>query len=96
MPHVLVQHEVKDYDSWRTHFDADSEGRTNAGISNWKVYQVANSPNNVWITMEVADVTVLEQMANNPDWKAKLEAAGVIGEPTWTVLNEAWAPVSSN
>ena len=93
---VIASHEVKDYDVWRPLFDADNERRTEAGLTNARVYRSAKNANDLWILFDCADVSVLEQMANDPEMKEKMEAAGVISEPVWTVLNEAHAPVTSN
>lgn len=77
MTHVLIRHEVEDFNKWKTVFDADADSRTETGMECFKVYQEEGSPNTVfaifkWDTLENAKAFI-----ENPELKEKMKEAGV-------------------
>jgi hypothetical protein len=80
MAHIIIQHQVDDYASWRPHFDADKGAREAAGARDVAVLQDADDPNSVWMVME-ADPSVVEPMMSDPERAAEMQAAGVISQP---------------
>ena len=90
MAYVLVQHEVKDYDAWRVGFDSVSELRAQYGEKSAQVFTNADNPNRItavfeWDTLEHADTYFF----NTPELKSAMQKAGVLGQPTVTMLNES-------
>lgn len=88
MAYVIANHKVKDYSSWRPLYDQDEERRTSAGIKTIKVFTAENDPNDVTMYWEVDNWDNVKQMMNDPELKEKMEAAGVISEPTVSYLND--------
>ncbi len=86
---IALNHKVQDFDAWRPHFDADIERRKTAGVNAEHVLRGADDPNNVYIYFEVDDPAGVNQMLDSPELAAKMEEAGVIGQPNVTVLNPA-------
>lgn len=86
---VIVNHQVKNYDAWRPFFDRDIQRRKEAGISSEEVYCSKEDPNNLYLIFTTTDVAAFEAMIKDPDLKAVMDEAGVISEPTATVLEEA-------
>ncbi len=89
MATVITTHKVRSYEEWRPYFDADSERRSSVGMTNETVYRSANDPNEVTIMWETDNPSVLDQMMSDPELKNKMEEAGVISEPNFSVLNRA-------
>lgn len=86
---LLVQHQVKDYETWKGEFDAFSDMRKSSGELGNKIYRDASNPNsltvvNTWDTHENA-----QKFAQSPELKAAMERAGVEGPPSVSFLNEA-------
>lgn len=81
---AIVQHKVRDYATWRPHFDAHEPSRTAAGLTNPRVYRGANDPNNVVLLFDVADIARARTFAASEDLKQAMQNAGVLGAPTIT------------
>lgn len=47
MKHVLIIHEVEDYDSWKVIFDEASEIRKKAGEQSYQVLKYESDPNKI-------------------------------------------------
>jgi hypothetical protein len=81
MPHVLVRHQVNDYEIWRQGFDAAGEMRKEAGELSFQLFNGSDNPLLVvglfeWKSLERAK-TFFEDLG----LKEAMVAAGVVGEP---------------
>jgi quinol monooxygenase YgiN len=47
MEHVLIIHEVEDYDAWKKIFDDAAPIRKNAGEQSYQVLKLDNNPNKI-------------------------------------------------
>ena len=47
MDHVLIIHEVEDYEAWKKIFDDAAEIRKNAGEQSYQVLKLDNNPNKI-------------------------------------------------
>ena len=87
--HILIRHEVRDFNAWKSVFDSAADMRHGAGETSAQVFRDADNPNQVtiingWDTAERA-----EAFLNNPDLANAMEQAGVISEPEVIFMNEA-------
>ena len=86
---LLIQHQVKDYASWKSVFDSVSDLRISNGELDHDIYRDSINPNkltvvNTWDSLENA-----QTFAQSPELKAAMERAGVEGPPSISFLNEA-------
>ncbi len=79
---LVVQHKVRDYTAWRPAYDAHESNRTEASITNGRVYRRAEDPNDLVLLFDVADVAKARTWAAGEDLRKAMENAGVAGEPT--------------
>ena len=86
MATIILSHDVKDFASWKPHYDADAPRRTKAGFKEIAVGTKSNDPKKVIVIWE-ADPAAVENMLKDPELKAKMEAAGVISAPEVTIVN---------
>ncbi len=86
MSTIILSHDVKDFASWKPHYDADSARRKDAGFKELAVGTQSDNPNKVFMIWE-GDPGVLDQMLQDPELKEKMEAAGVISPPEVTIIN---------
>ena len=86
MATIILSHDVKDYASWKPHYDADAARRQNAGFKEIAVGTKSDDPKKVILIWE-GDPTVLEGMLKDPELKERMEAAGVISPPEVTIVN---------
>ncbi len=85
---VIATHRVKDFSSWKPYFDADAKRRKEMKIRELKQGQKADDPNQVYFIWEIDDLAKFEAAARDPELRAIMEKAGVIGDLNITVLNE--------
>jgi hypothetical protein len=88
MKTIILNTEVKKYSDWRKIYDADEENRLKAGLHITGVYQAVNNPNIVTLIGEAPSVEAITSFMANPDLKATMERAGVIGRPDVKIFNK--------
>lgn len=82
MPGEMVGHaKVADYAKWRPVFDADDTNRQAAGLTNPRVYQSMDNPNELIIVFDMADVKKAKDFASSKSLKAAMKKSGVKGKP---------------
>jgi len=83
---IILSHDVKDFASWRPHYDGDSARRENAGFKEIAVGTQSGNPKKVFMIWE-GDPGAVEQMLKDPALKEKMETAGVTSQPEITIIN---------
>lgn len=83
---IILSHEVKDFASWRPHYDADSARRDDAGLKELAVGTQSGNSNKVFVVWE-GDPANAEKMMQDPDVGIKMKEAGVLSAPEITVIN---------
>jgi hypothetical protein len=86
MATLIVNHRVKDYETWKVGFDSDEERRTGAGIRLITVGQKAGDAGNVYIVFDVADPSILPTFMADPVLQQRMQELGVISAPEAIVL----------
>lgn len=87
---LTVQHEIRDYDTWRPAFDRDAGDRQRHGCSKESVYRSVDDPNDLVIVMEFSSRDGALAFLGDPELKAAMQAAGVASQPH-VVIREALA-----
>jgi len=83
---LLLTHEVKNFLEWKEGFDAGEPLRQQAGVKVNGVYTSIDNPNYVTIITELQSSEAVNGFLTNPDLKASMEKAGVIGMPEAKIL----------
>jgi len=78
---MAIHHKVADYMKWRPAYEAHEQARVAAGVTNGKVYQSKDDPNDVVILFDVADAAKAKSFSQSQDLKSRMQASGVIGQP---------------
>jgi heme-degrading monooxygenase HmoA len=89
MATMLIQHQVKDFATWRKVFDSSNGLRTSHGEIANRIYRDANNPNRVTVVNTWDTLANAQKFAHSPELKAAMEKAGVEGPPNISFLNEA-------
>jgi hypothetical protein len=79
---LTLHFKVKDFNVWRTGYQANDKGRTSAGITNGRVFRNADDQNEVVVLQDVADVAKARIWLGSDDLKAAMQKSGVIGSPS--------------
>ncbi|MEL7124475.1 MAG: DUF3764 family protein [Bacteroidota bacterium] len=85
---TIMTHEVKNFLEWKKVFDADATLRQQAGVKIIGLYTSVDNPNLVTIISDFPSSQVFQKFMFNENMKDKMSTAGVIGEPTTSVLNK--------
>lgn len=88
---VIVQHKVRDYDTWKSVFDEHQAVRTRHGATGHELYRGLEDPNEVTIVNQFPSKEQAEAFAADPSLKEAMERGGVVSEPriTWAQETEA-------
>ena len=87
---LIVQHTVRDYDTWKPLFDEHEAVRRRYGATGHELYRGANDPNELTIVNHFPSKEQAEAFAADPSLKEAMERGGVISEPriTWAQETE--------
>lgn len=88
MKTVIIQHEVQDFPKWKEIFDADEPNRAKAGVKQLGLYTSVKNPNDVTMIFEAPGTEVVEAYTSDPRVREQMEKAGVISQPSLTILNK--------
>lgn len=86
---AAVRHGVRDYDAWKTVYDTFPP--TVGGAKFARVNRSVDDPNMVAVVCGFESVEAAEAFLGNPDLKAKMAEAGVVGEPRIEIYEEVEA-----
>ena len=82
---LIVQHRVRDYDTWKPAFDEHGDIRRRHGATGHELYRGLDDPNEITIVNHFHSREQAEAFAADPSLKEAMERGGVISEPriTW-------------
>jgi len=86
---AAVRHAVRDYDHWKAGFDAFPP--TEGGALFARVNRAVDDPNTVAVVAGFETLEAANAFLGSPELKAKMEEAGVVGEPRIEIYEEVEA-----
>ena len=89
MRYLLLRHQVKDYDRWKSIYDAHKAARELAGLEEQHVFRDAGNSNLVTILYRARDIEMARMFAESPDLLEIMKQAGVMDKPEMCILNKA-------
>ncbi|MES2764788.1 MAG: DUF3764 family protein [Bacteroidota bacterium] len=85
---TILTHDVKNYDEWRTGFDAHEPVRAEAGFNIKSVHRDVDNPNRVTVIAEATSEEHAKTFIGNPGLKAAMDSLGV-SNLNYSILNKA-------
>jgi hypothetical protein len=85
---VILSHEVSNYSEWKKGFDSGESLRQQAGVKTIGTYSSVDNPNLVTVITEFPNAQAVQGFMSNPNLKADMEKAGVVGKPEIKILNK--------
>ncbi len=85
---VIVQHEVRDYDTWKPVFDEHGTVRKQHGATSHEIYRSLDNPNEVMIVNHFESREQGEAFVSDPSLPEAMQRGGVIGQPRVTFVGE--------
>ena len=93
MVRTIFLHKVKDFNSWKKAFDNFYDFRKKSGEKSYSCGTVHGDPTNVYVINEWESAEKFNTFKNSSDLKNAMKNAGVISEPTITILDEVQVQV---
>ena len=87
MTHVLVTHEVADFDKWNTVFHDVAAMREEAGEKSAKIFRDTANPNTVTALFDWDNLENAQEYVNSARLKTAMQSAGVTSAPQITFLD---------
>ena len=87
MRFVLIRHKVRDFNAWKTGYDAHQPKRTEAGLTEKYLLRSADDTNEVVMLFEAADLNRAKAFATSAELREKMQEVGVIDKPDIYFLN---------
>ncbi|MCB0401799.1 MAG: hypothetical protein KDD41_06930 [Flavobacteriales bacterium] len=78
---ILITHEVRDVNQWKTAFEADQTNREQAGLADAFIATDIENPNLVTVILATDDLEKAKKKFREPATEKTLEQAGVIFKP---------------
>lgn len=89
MAYMFVRHTVKDFDAWKSVFDAVGDLRRRNGERSYRILREGNGSNELFALFEWDNIDNARAYASSPELRAAMERAGVVGKPDIYFLEEA-------
>jgi hypothetical protein len=87
--HLIVRHPVKDFASWKPHFEAHAQAHHQHGLKLLHLLHGTENKNELTIHFEVSDLEKAKKFIHSADLHHVMEKAGVLGKPEFHFLKDA-------
>jgi hypothetical protein len=87
---VIVKHKVGGYSKWKAGYDSHDSARAANGLSNYLIGRGTPDSNTVLVILRAADTAKAKEFANMPGLKDAMKKAGVIGQPSISMVDVVW------
>ena len=87
MAFILIRHKVRDFETWKTGYDAHQPKRIEAGLAEKYLLRGADDANEVVILFEAQDLNRAKAFVASADLREKMQEVGVIDKPDIYFLN---------
>ena len=78
---LVVQHKVRDFDTWKPVFDEDESRRREHGAQRHWLYRTVEDPNDVVVAVEFPSADAARSFTRDPGLREAMQRGGVEGEP---------------
>ena len=81
---VRIEHEIRDFDTWKAAFDRDPVGRERSGVRRHRIYRPLDEPNYVMIELDfdsAGEAEALLAALRRDVWQSATAAPALIGSP---------------
>lgn len=87
--HVIVRHQVQDFDTWKPFFDAHIPTQLENGLHLHYLLQNKENKNEITVHFEVKDIERAKKFIYSDALREVMQKAGVIGNPEILFLQDA-------
>lgn len=88
MVNILMRCKVIDFNQFQAEFDADDSWRRSGGEQNFHLFRDADDLSMVTVLLGWDDFQTGQLFVDSHRFRRQLQDGGVIGEPTFFIMNE--------
>ncbi len=88
--YLAINHDVEDWETWKTAFDAHEPTRKENGMDVAALFRTEENKNDVWVVLRTKDHESAKTFASSEDLKTVMKENGVMGEPEFAYLDNKW------
>jgi heme-degrading monooxygenase HmoA len=88
MAYMLIQHDVKDYEGWKSVFDSARDMRKKSGEKSYHILHRADEPDSLVLLFQWDKLDNAREFATSTELKEAMHHAGVVGKPEILFLEE--------
>jgi heme-degrading monooxygenase HmoA len=88
MPYLLVRQTVRDYEQWKSAFDAHGLTRQANGSRGGQLFRNASDPNEVIVLLEWDALENAREFAQSEEWRQEMQRAAVVEHSTICFLKD--------
>ena len=81
MTFILIRHKVRDFNTWKTGYDAHQPKRAEAGLTEKYLLRSADDANEVVMLFEAEDLNRAKAFAASAELREKMQEVGVVDKP---------------
>jgi hypothetical protein len=93
---LVIRHKVAGYAKWKVAYDSHDSTRLVYGLHNFIVARGIKDSNMVMVVLKMDDTAKAKQFIAMPDLKAAMKRGGVVGAPSFLMLDMQMLDTSSN
>lgn len=88
MPTVHIEHQIREFDTWKAAFDSDPAGRQQSGVRRYRVLRPIDDPNYIIIDLDFDGSSEAQAFlaAMRNVWRSPRAASALIGSPQARIL----------
>lgn len=88
MPTLHIEHQIRDFDSWKAAFDRDPAGRKQSGVRRHRVSCPVDDPNYVMIDLDFDNAGEAETFlaTMREVWRSPQAAPALVGSPQVRII----------
>lgn len=83
MPTVHIEHQIHDFNSWKSAFDRDPANRQQSGVRRYQILRPIDDPNYIMIDLDFDNARQAEAFlaAMREVWRSPQAAPALLGSP---------------
>ncbi len=93
---LLIRHKVAGFAKWKMAYDSHDSARLQYGLHNYLIARGLKDSNMVMVVLKMDDTAKAKQFIAMPDLKARMKTGGVVGTPSFLLLDVQMRDTSFN
>lgn len=81
MSYIMIRHNVEDFATWKSLYDAHLSAREAAGLKEAHLMRTIDDTSEIVVLFEAHDMDKAKKFLASPDLRTAMQESGVVGKP---------------